>query len=157
MVTSAAGLLEMRGIDKSFPGVRALSAVDLKLARGEVLALVGENGAGKSTLIKMLGGAHLPDAGTIRIDGEDVRLEQPADANRAGIGVIYQEFNLVPALPVWENIFLGREENFGFVRRADQRRRAVELFSRIGVDVPVDKPCGRLSVAHHESVSVALS
>jgi ribose transport system ATP-binding protein len=155
MVTGAALLLEMRGIDKSFPGVRALRAVDLTLARGEVLALVGENGAGKSTLIKMLGGAHQPDAGSIRIDGVEVRLEDPAAANGAGIGVIYQEFNLVPALAAWENFFLGREAGAGFVRRGEEQRRAKELFQRIGVEVPVDTPCGRLSVAQQQIVEIA--
>lgn len=93
-------LLEMSDIRKAFPGVQALRGVSLRLQRGEVLALLGENGAGKSTLIRMLGGAHLPDAGTIRIDGQPVTLDHPAAAMRAGIAVIYQEFNLVPALTV---------------------------------------------------------
>ncbi|MGB6043667.1 MAG: sugar ABC transporter ATP-binding protein [Pirellulales bacterium] len=155
MVTSAAPLLEMRRIDKSYPGVRALHQVDLTLARGEVLALVGENGAGKSTLIKMLGGAHQPDAGSIRIDGADVNLERPSDAIRAGIGVIYQEFNLVPGLTAWENIFLGRERGVGFVRRSEERRQAKELFERIGVDIPVDTPCQQLSVAQQQIVEIA--
>lgn len=148
-------LLEMRGIAKSFPGVRALAGVDLVLRRGEVLALLGENGAGKSTLIKMLGGAHQPDAGSIHVAGHPVQLTRPAHANAAGIGVIYQEFNLVPGLTAWENIFLGREGGWGFVRRADERRRAQALFEQIGVAIPLDEPCGRLSVAQQQIVEIA--
>lgn len=152
---SDAPLLEMRGIDKSFPGVRALHGVDLTLHRGEVVALLGENGAGKSTLIKMLGGAHRPDAGSIHIDGRQVELANPGEANRAGIGIIYQEFNLVPELTPWENIFLGRESSFGFVRRAEQRRRTLELFDKIGVSIPIDARCGQLSVAGQQIVEIA--
>ena len=148
----------MRGIEKSFPGVRALSGVDLTLQEGEVLALLGENGAGKSTLIKILGGAYRPDGGTIRINGERVDITNPNDAIDAGIGIIYQEFNLVPALTAWENIFLGREKTTaGFVHRRDERKRAIELFKKIGVDVPVDTPCGRLSVAQQQIVEIAKS
>ena len=102
-------LLRMRGVDKSFPGVHALKGVHLDVAAGDVLALLGENGAGKSTLIKVLGGAHLPDSGTIEIDGCPIRIDSPQASQRAGIGIIYQEFNLVPAMTVRENIFLGQE------------------------------------------------
>lgn len=117
-----APLLVMERITKTFPGVRALSSVDLELRRGEVLALLGENGAGKSTLIKILAGAHLPDDGTIRMEGRLMRFERPAEAQRAGISVIYQEFNLVPSLSVRENLFLGRERSAaGFIRRTRER------------------------------------
>src|SRR5437660_1366063 len=102
-------LLEMRGIVKSFPGVQALRGVDLVLQRGEVLALLGENGAGKSTLMKVLGGALIPDAGSIHLDGMPAHIRTPTDARRAGVAVIYQELNLVPGLTAAENIFLGSE------------------------------------------------
>lgn len=148
-------LLQMSGIDKSFPGVHALSDVSLTLHGGEVLALMGENGAGKSTLIKMLGGAHRPDAGTISIDGNPVDLSSPAEAIESGIGVIYQEFNLIPALSAWENIFLGREQSGLFVARADERKKAAELFARLGVSIPLDVPCGQLSVAQQQLVEIA--
>ena len=149
-------LLEMRNIDKSFPGVHALSSVDLSLKRGEVLALLGENGAGKSTLIKILSGAYRPDSGKIEIEGAEVQIGSPSDAIAAGIGIIYQEFNLVPALSAWENIFLGRERTTaGFVHRSEQRKLAIELFKKIGVEVPVDVPCGRLSVAQQQIVEIA--
>ena len=128
-------LLSMRCIEKSFPGVRALDGVDLTLHPGEILALLGENGAGKSTLIKMLGGAHAPDAGTIEIEGRRVDISSPAAASAAGIGVIYQEFNLVPGLTAWENIFLGREERLGFVAKGTERQRAAELFAWCSVSL----------------------
>jgi ribose transport system ATP-binding protein len=146
----------MSGIDKSFPGVRALHQVDLELHAGEVLALLGENGAGKSTLIKMLGGAHAPDAGEVLIEGEPVHLISPAIAQQSGIGVIYQEFNLVPALTARENIFLGQERTrAGFVNRLEERRQAKELFSRMSVVIDPDAPCRELSVAQQQVVEIA--
>ena len=148
-------LLEMVGIEKSFPGVLALSGVSLKLHKGEVLALMGENGAGKSTLIKTLGGAHQPDAGTIGIEGQPVKLTSPTAAMAAGIGVIYQEFNLIPALTAWENIFLGREKSGVFVAKKEERRTARQLFESLGVDIPLDVPCHQLSIAQQQLVEIA--
>src|SRR5437588_10977934 len=98
MTTPAAPLLEMRGVVKSFPAVRALRGVNLTLHGGEAVALLGENGAGKSTLMKILGGAMRPESGEIRIAGRDAHIHKPHDAQRAGVAVIYQEFNLVPGL-----------------------------------------------------------
>lgn len=148
-------LLQMTAIEKSFPGVRALAGVSLTLHRGEVLALMGENGAGKSTLIKVLGGAHQPNSGTIRIDGQLVRLSNPTAAIAAGIGVIYQEFNLVPALTAWENIFLGREQSGFLIARTQERSTAAKLFQRLGVNIPLDVPCGQLSIAQQQLVEIA--
>jgi len=149
-------LLSMREIEKSFPGVHALKRVDLDLNAGEVLALLGENGAGKSTLIKVLSGAHLPDAGEIKIEGRDPQILAPADAQRAGIAVIYQEFNLVPGLTARENIFLGQEKTTaGFIHQRDEFVRAVELFDRVGVRVDPRDPCNRLSVAQQQVVEIA--
>src|SRR5262245_46819156 len=104
----AGSLLQMTGIDKSFPGVQALRGVNLTLQAGEVLALLGENGAGKSTLMKILGGAMAPDGGSIELGGQPVQIDSPTQARRLGIAMIHQEFNLVPALSARENIFLGQ-------------------------------------------------
>jgi ABC-type sugar transport system ATPase subunit len=149
-------LLQVRGVSKSFPGVQALRGVDLELRAGEVLAVLGENGAGKSTLIKILGGAHRPDTGTIHIGGHLAHIQNPVDAQRAGLSIIYQEFNLIPALSARENIFLGREQlRFGLVRQVEESLQARKLFARLGVDINPDVPCRELSVAQQQLVEIA--
>jgi len=148
-------LLDMRGISKVYPGVQALQFVDFTLDGGEVLALVGENGAGKSTLIKILGGAVRPDAGTISLNGSPVHLTSPDAARRAGISVIYQEFNLIPRLTVSENVFLGRERRGRFLPLRDERRRTRELLKRMGMSIDPDATCDTLSVAQQQGVEIA--
>lgn len=146
----------MVGIEKSFPGVRALAGVDLDLNHGEVLALVGENGAGKSTLIKILAGAHARDGGAVTIDGASVDLSNPSRARAAGIGVIHQELQLVPSLTVAENIFLGREiVSKGMINQGLQRERVRALFERIGIPVDPDALGGTLSIAERQAVEIA--
>src|ERR687890_71709 len=118
-----APLLEMHGIVKQFPGVRALDGVDLDVRPGEVHCLLGQNGAGKSTLIKVLAGAHQPDTGTIRWRSEEVTLRSPIAAMRLGIATIYQELDLVEHLSVAENVHLGHEPTAaGFVVRGKAAR-----------------------------------
>lgn len=149
-------LLRMEGIDKKFPGVHALRNVSLTLQPGEVLALLGENGAGKSTLIKVLGGAHRPDKGTVFIAGEPAELSSPAASQHAGVSIIYQEFNLVPDLTVRENIFLGRElTRGGFIHAGEEHRQAQELFKRIGIDIDPGARCRDLTVAQQQTVEIA--
>jgi ABC-type sugar transport system ATPase subunit len=149
-------LLVMDGIDKHFPGVHALRGVNLELRAGEVLALVGENGAGKSTLVKVLAGAQVPDAGAIRVNGVATPIRTPIEARRAGIAVIYQEFNLVPSLTAAENIFLGCERTrAGWLRQAEEHRRAQQLFQRIGVPIDPGARCRDLSVAQQQVVEIA--
>ncbi len=108
-------LLEVRNITKKFPGVQALDDVSLQFYGGEVHAVVGENGAGKSTLMKILAGAYTPDSGDIVLDGHKVSYSHPIEAQRKGISIIYQEFNLLPERTVAYNIFLGREPSKGGV------------------------------------------
>src|SRR5919107_4939654 len=131
---SAASLLEMHGIVKSFPGVRALDGVDLDVRPGEVHCLLGQNGAGKSTLIKVLAGAHQPDGGTITWRGEQVTLKSPIAAMRLGIATIYQELDLVEHLSVAENVHLGHEPTTaGFVVRGKAAKESTSaLLKRLG-------------------------
>ena len=149
-------MLSLDGIVKSFPGVRALRGVELRLEAGEVLAVLGENGAGKSTLMKIIGGAQQADSGTLVLDGRERRFRSPQEARAAGVAVIHQEFNLVPALTAVENIFLGQEPTRGgLVDRRRERSEAEALFRRMGVEVDLDLPCRRLSTAQQQLVEIA--
>src|ERR1700709_418550 len=130
---ASTSLLEMHGIVKTFPGVRALDGVDLDVRPGEVHCLLGQNGAGKSTLIKVLAGAHQPDSGEIHWDGAAVTLGAPQAAISLGIATIYQELDLVSGLTVADNVFLGRERSrFGISRPAAANRKAAELLAPLG-------------------------
>jgi ABC-type sugar transport system ATPase subunit len=126
-------VLEMTGITKSFPGVRALRGVDLAVPAGHVRAVVGENGAGKSTLMKVLSGAHEADSGRVRVGGRQL-APGPAAALAAGIAVIYQELSLVPEMTVTENVFIGHmPRRAGMLDRGTARRRTRELLARVGL------------------------
>ena len=149
--------IALTGVSKSFGAVAALRDVRLELYGGEIHGLVGENGAGKSTLVKILAGVHLPDAGTVTLDGRDVQLTGPAAARAAGIAVIYQEPTLFPDLSVAENIFIGRQP-LGSLRRIDvaaMRTRARDLFARLGVHLDPDRPARGLSIADQQLVEIA--
>ncbi len=146
----------MRGIGKAFPGVRALDDVSLTLNSGEVLALVGENGAGKSTLMKILAGAQPADTGMIAIDGNVVHIASPHDAEALGIGMIYQEFNIVPQLTAMENIVLGTEPTRGvFLDEPAARKRARAIVDELGMDLPLDQRASRLSVGAQQLIEIA--
>ena len=124
---SQENILELGGVTKDFPGVRAVNDVSFQLKHGEVHALIGENGAGKSTLMNILGGVLRPDAGEILLEGQPVRFANPAEANRSGIAVVFQELSLVPSLSIAENIYFNRQPRtaLGFVdwKLLDQRAR----------------------------------
>ncbi len=152
-----APLLQMTGIVKDFPGVRALGGVDLHVRAGEVHCLLGQNGAGKSTLIKILAAAYQPDEGTILWDGTERRLGTPLAAIRAGISTIYQELDLVLDLSVAENIYLGHElARGGFIRRSRANRQAAELLASLGhADISPRRLVGTLPPAGQQIVSMA--
>jgi ribose transport system ATP-binding protein len=149
-------LLTMRDIVKTFPGVRALDGVTFDVVAGEVHALVGENGAGKSTLMKILAGAQPADSGEITIDGNKVAIDGPRTAERLGIGMIYQEFNLVPDLGVIENIVLGVEPRRGlFLDRAAAAAEAAKVLGELGITLPLDRNARKLSVAEQQLTEIA--
>jgi ABC-type sugar transport system ATPase subunit len=149
-------LLQMSGIDKSFNTVRAVQDVSLQLNKGEVLALLGENGAGKSTMIKILGGVFPADKGTIKIDGQEVKIQSPIDSQGVGISIIYQEFNLVPFLNASENIFLGRETStYGFLNKNEERDKAKKILKDLKADIPLNMPVCQMTIAQQQIVEIA--
>lgn len=149
-------LVDMKGISKIFPGVRALDNVDFTLKSGEVLALLGENGAGKSTLMKIIGGIYQKDGGEIRIKGEVREYSSVSEASALGIAVIHQELNMCRHLTVAENIFLGRElTKAGVVDFKEQNRRAEELLKGLGLTIKPDTELGALAVSKQQMVEIA--
>ena len=153
-----APFLRMNGIVKTFPGVKALDGVSFDVRRGEVHALVGENGAGKSTLMKTLAGAYRADGGTIEIDGTAVQIDGPKAAEALGIGMIYQEFNLVPDLRVIDNILLGHEPvRSGFLDRPAALARATAVLAELDIALPLELTARRLSVAQQQMTEIAKS
>ncbi len=155
--TTSPPLLEMRGIVKTFPGVRALDGVSLELHHGEVLALMGENGAGKSTLMKVLSGVHQPDGGEILINGRERHFHRPSESQQAGISIIYQELDLIPQLSVAENLFLGRERThrLGFLDSGDEARETTAQLSKLGVCLDPHAKVESLTVAEQQFVEIA--
>ncbi len=149
-------ILEMKHITKSFFGVNVLKDTQLTVKKGQVHILLGENGAGKSTLIKILSGAYAREEGTVVFDGEELPQMPPGDVIKKGISVIYQEFNLVPEMSVYENIFLGKEYSNGI--KVDHKREikeAKEYMDRIGLDVNPKTLISRISVAKKQLVEIA--
>ena len=149
-------ILELRGITKDFPGVRAVNKVDLDLRRGEVHAVVGENGAGKSTLMNILGGVLQPDSGDLFLDSRPVRFVDVADAGRNGIAVVFQELSLVPSLSVAENIFFNRQptDRIGFVASRKLHKATRQLLSLFGLQIGPARAVVELSMAHRQIIEV---
>ncbi|WP_269938979.1 sugar ABC transporter ATP-binding protein [Arthrobacter sp. HY1533] len=150
-------LLRISGVNKSFPGVKALSDMQLDLGHNEVLALVGENGAGKSTLMKLLSGIYVPDSGTFEIDGTEVAITGTKHAQELGISIIHQEFNLMQDLTVAQNIYIGREPRTAgiFLSERALNRRARLLFDKINIDLDPKARVGDLTVAKQQMVEIA--
>ncbi|HSB78777.1 MAG TPA: sugar ABC transporter ATP-binding protein [Candidatus Methylomirabilis sp.] len=152
-------VLQLEGISKQFPGVKALDNVNFDLRRGEVHMLIGENGAGKSTLIKILAGAHPHDTGRCIINGKPAEIQNPAQALALGVSVIYQEFNLVPHLSVAQNIFLGREPRHpripGLIDHARMIAESQAVLESLGVDIDPRATVHYLGVAQQQMVEVA--
>ena len=150
-------ILTVRGVTKSFPGVRALKGVDLTIYPGEVHALVGENGAGKSTLMKILAGAQRPDGGEIKLDGKPVHFHSPHQARLAGVGIIYQELTIAPNLTVAGNVFLGSEETkLGFLTDTPAMvTHTQEVLDRLGARFRASQRAAHLSIAEQQQIEIA--
>ena len=149
-------VLVLENVTKSFPGVRALSDASITLAKGEIHALMGENGAGKSTLIKIITGVHRQDAGTMRLDGQEISLATPHAAIRLGITAVHQERNLIPRFSVAENILLEQlPTRNGLVDFKRTNAEARQHLKKIGLDIDPSTEVRRLSVAQMQMVEIA--
>jgi ribose transport system ATP-binding protein len=150
-------LLRLQGVRKSFGATRALVDVTLEIGAGEVHALIGENGAGKSTLMKILSGAHFADSGTMELAGRPYAPEDPQDARRKGVAMIYQELNLALHLSVMENILLGAESaRAGVIDQSASRHRAQAALAQLGhADLPLHRPAGEFTIAQQQVIEIA--
>ncbi len=150
-------LVKMEGIEKRFPGVHALRSVDFELTSGEVHALMGENGAGKSTLMKILSGIYPKDGGILSINGQEVELDGPREAQDHGIGIIHQELSLMNDLTVAQNIFIGREprKRFGRLDEAALNRQTAEIFRSMNLSMDPRTVVGDLTIAKQQMVEIA--
>ncbi|NDW44565.1 sugar ABC transporter ATP-binding protein [Ruegeria sp. PrR005] len=151
-------MYQLNKVDKKFPGVHALKAVDFKIGRGEIVGLVGENGAGKSTLMKVIYGAYQPDSGTVTIDGKAVRFQNPRQAMDHGIGMVFQEQSLITNLTVMENIFLGFEQQFvrfGVINWTAMAKAARHQLRKVKLDIDPSTVTSKLSFAQRQLVELA--
>ena len=150
-------LLRLKGISKTFPGVRALEGIDFDLNPGEIHALMGENGAGKSTFVKILSGLYRPDEGVIVLDGDTVEILNPSHARLLGVSPVHQELHLEPYLSVAENIFLGRQPigRLGLVDYRSMNREAARLLDDLGASIDPTRLVGSISTAQRQIVAIA--
>ncbi len=150
-------IVEMQKVTKAFPGVLALNKVDFSCIPGEIHAVVGENGAGKSTLMKIIAGVYRPDGGSISLKGKKTVFSSPKHAQKCGISIIYQEFNLIPELTVAENIFLGREptKRGPLIDSVTLKRRSRELLTDLNAKIDIQSKVKDLGVAHRQMVEIA--
>ncbi len=150
--------LELRDVSKSYGETHALTRVSLTVGQNRVLGLVGENGAGKSTLVAVINGTTVPDTGGIMIAGQRIRFGHPAEAARHGVATVFQEQGLIPTIPVFENIFLGREHKFmaaGFLRRGQLVAEARAVLRELEIDVDPTAATGALSFGQRQLVEIA--
>lgn len=147
-------VLSMRNISKTFPGVRALHNVDFTLNKGEIHALMGENGAGKSTLIKVLTGVHSKDSGQIYIEGKEITIKSPSDAQNLGISTVYQEITLCPNLTVAENMFIGRGK-YSFVNWRSMKKKTAEILTKLNIPARATQQLSTCSLAVQQMVAIA--
>lgn len=147
-------VLSMRNISKTFPGVRALHNVDFTLNKGEIHALMGENGAGKSTLIKVLTGVHSKDSGQIYIEGKEITIKSPSDAQNLGISTVYQEITLCPNLTVAENMFIGRDK-YSFVNWRSMKKKTAEILTKLNIPARATQQLSTCSLAVQQMVAIA--
>lgn len=148
-------VIEMQHITKEFPGIKANDDITLQLKRGEVHALLGENGAGKSTLMSVLFGLYQPEAGTIKKDGQIVKIKDPNDANTLHIGMVHQHFKLVEVFSVLDNIILGVEPGrLGFIQKKEARKKVIELSTKYGLSVDPDAMIEDISVGMQQRVEI---
>ncbi|MEM8915214.1 MAG: sugar ABC transporter ATP-binding protein, partial [Pseudomonadota bacterium] len=151
-------MYELKKVEKKFPGVHALKAVDFKIGRGEIVGLVGENGAGKSTLMKVIYGAYQADGGQITVDGTTVRFQNPRQAMEKGIGMVFQEQSLITNLTVMENVFLGYEQQFvrfGVIDWGAMAEAAKLQLSKVKLDIDPATVTAKLSFAQRQLVELA--
>jgi ribose transport system ATP-binding protein len=153
-------VLEFKKITKVFPGVIAINGIDFQLFKGEVHGLVGENGAGKSTLMKTCTGAETPSSGTIVINGKSYSSLTPSLSRDLNVGIIYQEFNLVNKMTVWENMFLGQLVRTGrkkkglFINKKEMQQRSKEALGKLNLDIDVNTPVGDLSIGKQQLIEI---